>query len=119
LKKQGFFTPQAAGTIRNNISGHLVVVRRIRQSGFEDSNLFADLVGEREDSNPKAKDSNLCCQVKRTQKLLKIVKIWAALSMSLRYQLKIYAIKKVFIRILIQEFAQNLILWTPFERCLH
>jgi hypothetical protein len=43
-----------------------VVVRRIRESGFEDSNLFANFAGEREDSNPKAKDSNLCCQVKST-----------------------------------------------------
>jgi hypothetical protein len=46
---------------------HRVVVKRIHESGFEDSNLFANFAGEREDSNPKAKDSNLCCQVKRTQ----------------------------------------------------
>jgi hypothetical protein len=42
-------------------------VRQIHESGFKDSNLFANFVGEREDLNPKAKDSNLCCQVKRTQ----------------------------------------------------
>jgi hypothetical protein len=29
-----------------------VVVRQIRESGFEDSNLFANFAGEREDSNP-------------------------------------------------------------------
>jgi hypothetical protein len=44
-----------------------LVVIRIHKSGFEDSNLFANFSGEREDSNLKAKDSNLCCQVKRTQ----------------------------------------------------
>jgi hypothetical protein len=38
-----------------------VEVRRIRESGFEDYNLFANFAGEREDLNPKAKDSNLCC----------------------------------------------------------
>jgi hypothetical protein len=48
-----------------------VVVGRIRESGFEDSNLFANFAGEREDSNPIAKDSNLCCQVKITQNCLK------------------------------------------------
>jgi hypothetical protein len=51
-------------------------VRRVRESRFEDSNLFANFAGEREDSNPKAKDSNLCCQEKK-KKLLKTVQIWA------------------------------------------
>jgi hypothetical protein len=35
--------------------------------GFDDSNLCANFMGEWEDSNLKAKDSNLCSQVKRTQ----------------------------------------------------
>jgi hypothetical protein len=50
----------------NDESKRWLVVRRIRESGFEDSNLFANFAGEREDSNPKAKYSNLCCQVKST-----------------------------------------------------
>jgi hypothetical protein len=49
------------------LKGSEIVVRRIHESGFEDSNLFANFAGEREDSIPKAKDSNLCCQVKRPQ----------------------------------------------------
>jgi hypothetical protein len=82
-----------------------VVVGQIRESGFEDSNLFA---GEREDSNPKAKDLKLCCQVKSTPKLPKIVQNWATFSMSLCWQLPTKNIchleQNVFIRILIQEF---------------
>jgi hypothetical protein len=51
-----------------------LVVRRIHESGFEDSNLFANFAREREDSNPKAKDSYLCCQVKRTQNYSRLSK---------------------------------------------
>jgi hypothetical protein len=52
---------------KRKVASRALVVRRIRESRFEDSNLFANFAGEREDSNPKAKDSNLCCQVKITQ----------------------------------------------------
>jgi hypothetical protein len=71
-----------------------LVVRRIRESGNEDSNLFANFAGEREDSNPKAKDSNLCCQVKSTQNCLKSSKIGQLLAYLCagNYQPKMYAI---------------------------
>jgi hypothetical protein len=72
----------------------MIVVRRIRESGFEDSNLFANFAGEREDSNPKAKDLNLCCQVKSTQKCSKPSKIGQLLAAlcANNYQATIYAI---------------------------
>jgi hypothetical protein len=71
-----------------------VVVRRIREWGFEDSNLFANFAGEGEDSNPKAKDSNLCCKVKRTQNCSKSSKLGQLLACVCggNCQPKIYAI---------------------------
>jgi hypothetical protein len=88
-----------------------VLVRRIRESGFEDLNLFANFAGEREDSNPKAKDLNLCCQVKRTQNLSKSSKFGQLLACLCvgNYQPKTYTILNMFLQI----FIQNVILW-PF-----
>jgi hypothetical protein len=75
-------------------ASHKLVVRRIGESGFEDSNLFANSARKREDSNPKAKDSNLCCQVKSTQNCSKSSKIGQLLACLCagNYQPKIYAI---------------------------
>jgi hypothetical protein len=92
----------------------IVVVRRIHESGIKDSNHFA---GEREDSNPKTKDSNFCCQVKSTQNCSKLSKIGHFLAnlCANNYQAKIYEIWTVLILILIEELAPNVILWALFN----